>query len=92
MPESSDVSSDLKHRAKMLVTVHDRTPPSVTRVFERLLYCDVESKWKNYHITFLGYYLSKIRDKCEMLLLETKQSGGKLLHHSEFRKGGGGCL
>jgi len=55
----------------MLVTVHDRTP-SVTRVFERLLYCDVESKWKNYHITFWGYCLAKIRYKSEMLLLETK--------------------
>ena len=71
----------------MVVTVHDRTPPSVTRVFERLLYCDVGSKWKNYHITFLGYYLFKLRDKCQMLFLETKQSGGKLLPHSDLRGG-----
>jgi hypothetical protein len=70
----------------------------MTRVSERLLCCDVERKWKNYHITFLGYYLSKIIDTCEMLLLETKQSGGKLLLHSDFRadgakrgEGGGVC-
>jgi hypothetical protein len=29
-------------------------------LFQRLLYCDVESKWKNYHlITFPGQSLSK---------------------------------
>jgi hypothetical protein len=29
-------------------------------MFQRLLYCDVESKWKNYHITtFPGQSLSK---------------------------------
>jgi len=79
----------------MLVTVHDRTPPSVTSVFERLMYCDVEIKWKNYHITLLGYYLSKIRDKCEMLLLETKQSGGGKYYPIRISGGrgrGGRCL
>ena len=90
VPGSRDVSSDL-----MLVTVHDPTSPSVTRVSERLLYYDVERKQKKYHITFLGYYISKIRNKCEMLLLETKQAGGKLLHHSDFRgterRGDGVC-
>jgi hypothetical protein len=50
----------------------------------------VESKWKNYHlITFPGWSLSKNRDKCEMLPLETKQSGGKLLPHSDLRQRGG---
>jgi hypothetical protein len=39
------------------------------------------------------YYFSWIlssrnRDKCEMLPLETKQSGGKLLPHSDLRAGG----
>jgi hypothetical protein len=39
----------------MLEMVHDRVATGVTRVSERLLYCDVESKWKNYHIiTFPG--------------------------------------
>ena len=40
----------------MLEMVHVGTATGVTRGFERLLYCDVESKWKNYHIiTFPGY-------------------------------------
>jgi hypothetical protein len=34
----------------MLEIVRDRTATGVTRGFERLLYCDVESKWKNCHI------------------------------------------
>jgi hypothetical protein len=79
---------------------------------ERLLYCDVESKWKYYHIIiFPGQSLSKSRDTharcfpwrqnnpqvtvsfqkqrytCEMLPLETKQSGSKLLPHSDLRGG-----
>jgi hypothetical protein len=39
----------------MLEMVHDPTGTDVARGFERLLYCDVESKWENYHIiTFHG--------------------------------------
>jgi hypothetical protein len=39
----------------MLEMVHDRVATGVTQWSERLLYCDVESKWKNYHIiTFPG--------------------------------------
>jgi hypothetical protein len=35
---------------------------------------------ENFHIiTFLGQSFSKSRDKCEMLPLETEQSGGELL-------------
>jgi hypothetical protein len=75
----------------MLVTVHDRTPPRVTRVCEQLLYCDVEGKWKNYHITFLGYYLSKIREKCETLLLETKNNPEVNYYPIRISRGGGGC-
>jgi hypothetical protein len=47
---SSVISSDLKHRA------NDARDGS-------MLYCNVESKWKNCHIiTFPGQYLSKNRD------------------------------
>lgn len=45
------------------------------RWLEWLLYCDVESKWKNDHITtFAGQSLYKNRDNCEMLSPQTKQS------------------
>jgi hypothetical protein len=40
--------------------VYDRIAAGETTVVQRLLYCDVESKWKNYHIiTFPGQSLSK---------------------------------
>jgi hypothetical protein len=48
---------------------------------ERLLYCDVE-KLPQYYVFWM--VSSRKRDKCEMLPLETKQSGGKLLPHSNL--------
>jgi hypothetical protein len=44
----------------MVEMVHDRIAAGRPQWFQRLLYCDVESKWKNYHITtFPGLSLSK---------------------------------
>jgi len=34
----------------MLEMVQDQVATGVTRVVWRLLYCDVKTKWKNYHI------------------------------------------
>jgi hypothetical protein len=43
----------------MFEMVHDGIAAGETTVVQRLLYCDVESKWKNYHITtFPGQSLS----------------------------------
>jgi hypothetical protein len=47
----------------MVEKVHDRIAEGETTVVQRVLYCDVESKWKNYHIiTFPGQSLSKNRE------------------------------
>jgi hypothetical protein len=44
----------------MFEMVHGRIAAGETTVVQRLLYYDVESKWKNYHIsTFPGHFLSK---------------------------------
>jgi hypothetical protein len=44
----------------MVEMVHDRIAADEAQWFQRLLYCDVESKWKSYHIiTFPGQSLSK---------------------------------
>jgi hypothetical protein len=44
----------------MVEMVHDRIAAGEAQWFQRLLYCDVESKWKNYQIiTFPGQSLSK---------------------------------
>jgi hypothetical protein len=46
----------------MVEMVHGRIATGETTWFQRLLYCDVESKWKNYHINiFPGQSLSKSR-------------------------------
>jgi hypothetical protein len=75
----------------MLEMVQDRTATGVTRGFERLLYCDVESKLKNCHIiTLPGQSLSKNRNKFELLPLEAEQSGGKLPPIRISGGGGGG--
>jgi hypothetical protein len=37
----------------MLEMVYDRIATGVTSGFEQLLYCDVESNWKNCHIAAL---------------------------------------
>jgi hypothetical protein len=56
----------------MLDMVHDHAAATgVMRVFQRVLYCNVESKRKNCHIiTFLDSPFPKT-DKCEMLPLKT---------------------
>jgi hypothetical protein len=47
----------------MVEMVHDRIAAGETKVVLRLLYCDVETKWKNYHIvTFSGQSLSINRE------------------------------
>jgi hypothetical protein len=55
------------------------------RVSTADVYCDVESKHTNCHIITFLYSLFPNTGKCEMLPLETKQSGGILLHHSDLR-------
>jgi hypothetical protein len=35
----------------MVEMVHDRIAAGETTAVSTMLYCDVENKWKNYHIT-----------------------------------------
>jgi hypothetical protein len=89
MPESVTLVAPGSIEQMMLEMVRIRIATGVTRGFERLLYCDMQSEWKNYHIfTFPGWSLSKNRENCEILHL-IKKSGGKLIHHSDLGKGGG---
>ena len=84
----------------MLEMVQDRIATGVTRVVLMAVVLRLESKWKNYQIiTFPGKSLSKNRHThththtyiyiyiCDMLPLESKQSGYKLLHHSDLQGG-----
>jgi hypothetical protein len=49
----------------MVEMVHDRIAAGETTMVQQLLYCDVESKWKNYQIiTFPGHSLSKKYARC----------------------------
>ena len=51
--------------------VHDRTVEARTECFERLLYCDVRRKCKNYHIVaFLESFFPKT-------VIYKRQNGGK---------------
>ena len=69
----------------MLKMVHDRIATGVTRVVSMAAILRCGNQWKNCHIiTFPGQSLSKNRDKCEMLPLETRQTEGKLLSHFDL--------
>ena len=72
MPEAVTSVATRNTEQMMLDMVHDcAAATGVTRAFQRLLYCDVESKPKNGHIiTFMDNLFLKT-DKCEMLPLET---------------------
>jgi hypothetical protein len=48
--------------------------------------------FKNYQFKLLKKYFSTLCSFGEMLPLETKQSGGKLLPHSDLGGGGGGLF
>jgi hypothetical protein len=56
MPAAASSVTILSAEPIMLEMVQDRIATSVTGSgFERLLYCDVKSKWNNYKfISFLG--------------------------------------
>ena len=47
MPESVTLVAPGSTEQMMLEMVHVRIATGVTRGFERLLYCDVKSEWKN---------------------------------------------
>jgi hypothetical protein len=69
----------------MVEMVHGRIAAGGPQWFQLLLYCNMESKWKNYHFsTFPGQSFPKIEVMCEMRRLEIKHSGGKLLPHSDL--------
>jgi hypothetical protein len=72
----------------MLEIVHDRVATGVTRVVGTVdvLRCGKQME-KLPHYYFSWIVSSRNRDKCEMLPLETKHSGGKLLPHSDLRCG-----
>ena len=60
MPEAASSVAAWSTEQMMLEMVQVRIATGVTKWFERLLYRDVESKWKNYHIIiFPGWSLSK---------------------------------
>jgi hypothetical protein len=50
MPETATSAAASSTEQMTLEVFHDRTATHVTREFERLLFCDVESEWKNRHI------------------------------------------
>jgi hypothetical protein len=51
MPEAATSVASWSTEQWMFEMVHDRIEQARPQWFQRLLYCDVESKWKNYHIT-----------------------------------------
>ena len=54
--------------------VHDCIATAMIRKFEQLLFCDVESKWKNCHITdFSGQSVSKINVKNTKVMRISRQ-------------------
>jgi hypothetical protein len=88
MPEATTSVATWSTEQKMLKMVHDRVTTGVTRVVwtAAVLRCGKQiEKLPHYYISWI--VSSSNRDKCEMLPLETKQSGGKLLPHSDLRRG-----
>jgi hypothetical protein len=73
----------------MLEIVHDRVTTGVPERSERLLYCDVESKWKNYHIiTIPGYSLPETQTNARCLLW--RQNSPEVNYSDIPISGGGG--
>jgi hypothetical protein len=69
----------------MLNMVHDRAAIGVNKMFQRLM-CTAMWKANIKTATLLLFWIVSAKtDKCQMLHLETKQSGGILLHHSDPR-------
>jgi hypothetical protein len=78
MPEAATSAAAQITEQWMVEMVHCRITTGETTWFQRLLYCDVESKWKNYYIsTFPGQSASKSLEEAmdlsqDRLLLELR--------------------
>jgi hypothetical protein len=72
----------------MLETIHDHVAAGVTRVVQKAAVLRCGKRMEKLHYYFSWIVSSRNRDKCEILPLETKKSGVKLLPHSDLRGGG----
>jgi hypothetical protein len=86
MPEA--VTSVLTWSTEQIVLemINDRVATGMTRVVwtAAVLHCRKQmEKLPHYNFSWIAL---PVTDKCEMLPLETKQSGGKLLPHSDLEE------
>lgn len=65
--------------------VHDLAATGVTTAFQRLLYCDVESKHKSAKLQLSWIASLQKQTNARLFLWRQQQSGGKLLHHLDLR-------